>query len=116
MNSYVSIGSGASALAIDSSSPPTIKSNAQTVTTASFTPPASSVLYITVSINSNNNNRLTSITDNRVTHLPYTKQASYGTENLNDAIVYLYTASIPTSQAMTVSAVQSAHKVATLTL
>ncbi|MGD1075097.1 MAG: hypothetical protein ABR903_03335 [Thermodesulfovibrionales bacterium] len=38
-------------LALDASTPSTVKNNTQTLTTASFTPPAESVLYICVLLN-----------------------------------------------------------------
>ncbi|MGD0887170.1 MAG: glycoside hydrolase family 88 protein, partial [Thermodesulfovibrionales bacterium] len=100
-------------LALDSSTPAAVKTNTQTLTTASFTPPAGSVLYICVMLNSNaspatDQNYVSQITDNLSTHLTYTLQKQYGTASGNSAIVYLYTASVSTSQAMTVSITQGA--------
>jgi hypothetical protein len=94
---------GASTLALDPSTPVTVKSNAQTLTTASFTPPANSELYVVIGLNSNNDNKLASVTGGGLT---YVKVASFGTELGNDTIAYLYTASIATSQVMAVSVVQ----------
>jgi hypothetical protein len=100
-------------LALDSSTPAAVKTNTQTLTTASFTPPAGSVLYICVMLNSNaspatDQNYVSQITDNLGTHLTYTLQKQYGTASGNSAIVYLYTAPVSTSQAMTVSITQGA--------
>ncbi len=99
-------------LVIDASSPATVKSNAATLTTASFTPPANSVLYIAVFLRSEaspagRNNSVSSITDNLGYHLTYTLQGQYGTVNTDDGLVYLYTAVATTSQAMTVSVTQA---------
>jgi len=71
------------------------------------------VLYICVMLNSNaspatDQNYVSQITDNLSTHLTYTLQKQYGTASGNSAIVYLYTASVSTSQAMTVSITQGA--------
>jgi hypothetical protein len=100
-------------LALDSSTPAAVKTNTQTLTTASFTPPAGSVLYICVMLNSNaspatDQNYVSQITDNLSTHLTYTLQKQYGTASGSSAIVYLYTAPVSTSQAMKVSITQGA--------
>jgi hypothetical protein len=104
-------------LALNPSTPAAVKNNAQTLTTASFTPPAGSVLYICVMLNSttgitNGENYLTQITDNLSTHLTYTLQKQYGTASTNSALVYLYTAPVSTAQAMTVSITQNATNTA----
>jgi hypothetical protein len=101
------------ALTLSSSTPAAVKNNAQTLTTASFIPPAGSVLYIAVMLNSNaspatDQNYVSQITDNLSTHLTYTLQKQYGTSSASSAIVYLYTAPVSTSQAMTVSITQNA--------
>ena len=103
-------------LAIDPSTPSTIQSNSQTLTTSTFTPPAGSELYIYVGLNSNTStdsanslsqkNSITNITDNLSSHLTYTQQAEQGAANGNDALTYLYTAPVTTSQPMTVSVTQ----------
>jgi hypothetical protein len=100
-------------LALDASTPAAVKNNTETLTTASFTPPAGAVLYICVMLNSNaspatDQNSVSQITDNLSSHLTYTLQKQYGTASANSAIVYLYTASVSTSQAMTVSITQAA--------
>jgi len=98
------------ALALDASTPAAVKSNVQNLTTASFTPPAGSVLYILVAINSlggGNTDTVTGISDSLGgPGLTYIKQLSLG-NTTNDCIVYLYTATVITSQSMTVTATQS---------
>jgi hypothetical protein len=89
-------------LAIDPSSPATRKTSGITITTPSFTPPVGSVLYIAIS----SQQAITSITDNRASHLTYTQEATYGNTGGSDSIATLYTAPVTTSQAMTVSITQ----------
>ncbi len=97
------------ALAIDASSPPSVNNNTYTVTTASFTPPAGSVLYILIGLNStsSSHNKVTNVSDNLGgSGLSYTQVLKEGTENGNDTVSYLYTATVSTAQAMTVSVTQ----------
>ncbi len=96
------------ALAIDASTPASVEvvsTGLTTLTTASFTPPAGSVLYIMVGIDSSGSdpNKITSITDNLGAHLSYTLVKKKGIELGGDSLSYLYTAVIVNSQAMTVS-------------
>ncbi|MFA5830250.1 MAG: putative Ig domain-containing protein [Candidatus Paceibacterota bacterium] len=90
-------------LAIDASSPATRKTSGTTITTPSFTPPVGSVLYIAIS----SQQAVTSITDNRASHLVYTQEATYGNAGGSDSVATLYTAPVTTSQAMTVSITQA---------
>ena len=98
-------------IVVDPSSPGTVKSNAKTLATSAFTPPAGSTLYVLVALNSNaasgQQNSLSGLTDSLGTHLNYVRQAEYGSENSDDALVYLYTAPVTASQPMTVSATQN---------
>lgn len=98
------------ALASDASTPVAVTSNVVTLTTASFTPPSGSMLYVCIGINASASgvaNSITSVTDNRASHLTYTQRGTFGNSGLNDdAVTYLYTAPVSTSAAMTVSAVQ----------
>ena len=109
------------ALAIDASTPASIQDNTglTTVSTACFTPPANSVLYIFIMLNSNvpgscggtSNclNKLTSITDN-LAALILSIRNKFGRRdrNGNDDLDYFYTASVLTSHAMKVSISQQA--------
>ncbi|MBA4387616.1 MAG: hypothetical protein C0404_06515 [Verrucomicrobia bacterium] len=104
-------------LAIASATPAAVKGTNATLTTAAFTPPAGSVLYIAIAINSwtgGGENRITGVTDNLASHLVYEQQAVSGIENTADTVVYLYTASVPTAQAMTVSVTQASGQAAML--
>lgn len=100
-------------LAIDASTPATVKAATGTLTTASFTPPAGSVLYVMYMGNSDNGNGgLTNVTDNLGTPLTYNLEGTYGPVDAGGygAPVYLYSAVVGSSQAMTVSVTQeSAH-------
>jgi hypothetical protein len=99
------------ALAIDASTPAAVEVvniGPTTLTTASFTPPAGSVLYIMIGIDSSvtHANEITNVTDNLGAHLTYTEVREEGIEQGADSLSYLYTAVVTTSQAMTVSATE----------
>lgn len=90
-------------LALDNSTPATVKTSGKTITSNSFTPPVNSVLYIAIS----SDRAIASITDNRSSHLSYVPQGTYGNGGGTDSVVTLYTATVTTSQSMTVSITQS---------
>jgi hypothetical protein len=113
------------ALLIDASSPVIATGTSTTVTTASFTPPAGSLLLIEMSANSiqNFNPVAPTITDNLGSHLVYDLSDWYS-EADNAAVsgqCAIWTAEVPTTTSMTVSvtvdpsAVEHAVKVTVLT-
>jgi hypothetical protein len=80
-----------------------VKKAGKTLTTASFTPPAGSVLVISAQSNGNNSAKSISVTDNLTSHLTYT-QAQVKGNTTNDVYAKLYWAPVTTSRAMTVTA------------
>ncbi|MEN9913003.1 MAG: hypothetical protein RLY66_411 [Candidatus Parcubacteria bacterium] len=94
-------------LTIDRSTPATVKGNAEILRTASFTPPAGSMLYVIIATNSNvgQPNSISSVTDNLGVNT-YTQRAQYGTVNTDDTLVYVYTAPVTASDPIRVSVVQ----------
>lgn len=98
------------ALALDGSTPAVTTKTAasgtsQTITTASFTPPANSVLAIVLCTNSNGNSDALSawaLTDSLASHLTYTSFASQGNSK-SDAQVHCWWATVASSQAMTIT-------------
>jgi len=99
-------------LALDTSTPVAVTatdagagSHTVTLTTASFTPPAGSVVIACFYTNDGNGGTLSAfaITDNLATHLTYTNFASRGNPT-NDVQVNGWWAAVSTSAAMTVSA------------
>lgn len=95
---------------LDASTPAAVKGSAATLTTVAFTPPAGAVLYVLFA----GQQALTGITDNRATHLTYSLQTTYGNAGGGDTMVYLYTAPVTASRAMTVSVTQAAGQHALL--
>ena len=62
----------AASLSLDQSTPASVKKTGTTLTTAIFTPPAGSVLVISVQTNGNPNEvKSLAVTDNLTTHLTY---------------------------------------------
>lgn len=96
------------ALAIDGSTPAAATSSSGTATTASFTPPAGSILVIGFAGNSTGgaNPSAPTITDNLGAHLTYTlsgwRSRADGSPTVNGQAA-LWTAEVATSAAMTVS-------------
>ena len=93
----------AAGLALDASSPAVVKKAGTTLTTASFTPPAGSVLVISAQSNGNSDVKSISVSDNLSSHLTYT-QAQVKGNTTNDVYAKLYWAPVTTSRAMTVTA------------
>ena len=93
----------AAGLALDASSPAVVKKAGTTLTTASFTPPAGSVLVISAQSNGNGTAKSISVGDNLSSHLTYT-QAQVKGNTTNDVYAKLYWAPVTTSRAMTVTA------------
>jgi hypothetical protein len=104
------------ALAIDASSPAVAQNitaaSTDTATTASFTPPANSLLVVLVSGDTfaAGTNSTWTITDNLATHLTYTQRvysSSTDTPNAGGSAL-IYTAPVTTSAPMTVSVTNAA--------
>ena len=93
----------AAGLALDASTPVVVKKAGTTLTTASFTPPAGSVLVISAQSNGNSGVKSISVSDNLSSHLTYT-QAQVKGNTTNDVYAKLYWAPVTTSRAMTVTA------------
>jgi hypothetical protein len=76
----------AAALALHSSTPASVKGLADPLTTASFTPPANSMLVISAMVNAgtSENWQNINITDNLGTHLKYNLAQSKGYQNLDN--------------------------------
>ncbi|QXT61602.1 hypothetical protein [Tessaracoccus palaemonis] len=62
----------AAGLALDASTPAVVKKAGRTLTTASFTPPAGSVLVISAQSNGNSDAKSIAVSDNLSSHLTYT--------------------------------------------
>lgn len=93
----------AAGLALDASTPAVVKKKGTTLTTATFTPPAGSVLVISVQSNGNSDVKSIAVGDNLASHLTYT-QAQVKGNTTNDVYAKLYWAPVATSKAMTVTA------------
>jgi hypothetical protein len=93
----------AAGLALDSSTPAVVKKAGRTLATASFTPPAGSVLVISAQSNGNSDVKSISVTDNLSSHLTYTQVQARGNTTF-DVYAKLYWATVTTSRAMTVTA------------
>lgn len=93
----------AAGLALDASTPAVVKKAGTTLTTASFTPPAGSVLVISAQSNGNSAVKSISVSDNLSSHLTYT-QAQVKGNTTNDVYAKLYWAPVTTSRAMTITA------------
>ena len=93
----------AAGLALDASTPAVVKARGNTLTTASFTPPAGSVLVISAQSNGNSDTKSIAVSDNLSTHLTYTQAQTKG-NTTNDVYAKLYWAPVTTSRAMTVTA------------
>ena len=94
----------AASLSLDQSTPASVKKTGTTLTTAIFTPPAGSVLVISVQTNGNPNEvKSLAVTDNLTTHLTYNLVQTKG-NTTNDLYAKLYWAGVPNSQSMTVTA------------
>jgi len=83
----------AAGLALDASTPVVVKKAGTTLTTASFTPPAGSVLVISAQSNGNSGVKSISVSDNLSSHLTYT-QAQVKGNTTNDVYAKLYWAPI----------------------
>lgn len=93
----------AAGLGLDASTPAVVKARGNTLTTASFTPPAGSVLVISAQSNGNSDTKSIAVSDNLSTHLTYTPAQTKG-NTTNDVYAKLYWAPVTTSRAMTVTA------------
>jgi hypothetical protein len=96
------------ALALDASTPAAVHgaSGAASVTTASFTPPAGSVILVCAGVNAGSAiaENISTPTDNLGSHLTYTAVLSEGdTTNGSDAIAKLWWASVSASAAQTIT-------------
>jgi hypothetical protein len=98
------------ALAIDASSPATATANTgaatQTATTASFTPPANSLLVVLAALDATaSGTPAATVTDNLGGHLTYTQRvfSNRGDSPVADGAAIIWTAPVVTSSAMTVS-------------
>ena len=93
----------AAGLALDASTPAVVKKKGTTLTTAAFTPPAGSVLVISVQSNGNSDVKSIAVGDNLASHLAYTQVQAKG-NTTDDVYAKLYWAPVTTSKAMTVTA------------
>ena len=95
----------AASLSLDQSTPASVKKTGTTLTTAIFTPPAGSVLVISVQTNGSNNDDVKSIAvkDNLTARLTYNLVQTKG-NTTNEVYAKLYWAAVPNSQPMTVTA------------
>jgi hypothetical protein len=78
----------AAGLALDASTPAVVKNKGTTLTTASFTPPAGSVLVISAQSNGNSAVKSIAVSDNLTTHLTYTQAQAKG-NTTNDVFAKL---------------------------
>jgi hypothetical protein len=91
------------AIALNASTPAAvINASVATQTTASFTPPANSVIIV-LTLSDNGGTATTNITDNLGTHLTYSNVKNMG-NTTNDVYNTLWWAKVTTSTAMTVTA------------
>ena len=95
----------AASLSLDRSTPASVKKTGTTLTTATFTPPAGSVLAISAQTNGYGSNDAKSIavSDNLTAHLAYNQVQAKG-NTTNDVYAKLYWAAVTSSQPMTVTA------------
>ena len=95
----------AASLSLHPSTPASVKKTGATLTTAAFTPPAGSVLVISVQTNGSGSNDVKSIAvrDNLTNHLTYHLVQTKGNAT-NDVYAKLYWAAVDASQPMTVTA------------
>lgn len=98
-------------LALDASSPASVYSTTTSATTASFTPPANSLVVVWLRYNTGNGETGVSdptITDSLGAHLTYTLLAHNRRADINNAnsAVAVWSAVVPTSQAMTITATE----------
>lgn len=93
----------AAGLALDASTPAVVKQKGTRLTTASFTPPAGSVLVISAQSNGNSDVKTIAVSDNLNTHLTYTELQAKG-NTTNDVYAKLFWAPVTVSRTMTVTA------------
>lgn len=94
------------ALALDASTPTPVHgaSSDGSETTASFTPPANSILVVCGLYNATSFGTLTaSVSDSLATHLTYTSVLTKGSPSADNTVIYLWWAKVTTSAAMTVT-------------
>lgn len=101
----VAPGAAATSLALDPSTPASVKKAGASLTTATFTPPTGSVLVISVQTNSGSSNDVKSIAvrDNLSSPLSYNLVQTKGNTR-NDVYAKLYWAAVLSSRPMTVTA------------
>jgi hypothetical protein len=99
------VPSAHAAIALDASTPPTVKGKGSVFTTTSFTPPAGSVLLIMAATNGYGSGDVKSISlsDNLSNHLTYTLAQTKG-NTTNDVYAQVYWATVQDAQPMTVTA------------
>ncbi len=95
----------AASLSLDRSTPVSVKKTGTTLTTATFTPPAGSVLVISAQTNGYGSSDVKSIAvrDNLAAHLTYNQVQAKG-NTTNDVYAKLYWAAVTSSAPMTVTA------------
>ncbi len=93
----------AAGLALDASTPARVKKAGNTLTTASFTPPAGSVLVISAQTNGAGSTKSIAVSDNLNPQLTYNQVQVKG-NTTNDVYAKVYWAAVTTSRPMTVTA------------